>query len=220
MQNLSNSEKAYKTIKHMIAERELLPRQQLVETALAERCGVSRTPIREAIRRLERDGLVDFVHNRGAFVQAISREEVIMCYEEAAALESMAMYICVEKMLLGKITLNDIKHLEDTVEKMENLMSSSQAREWLDADEQYHSGIVVLSGNSFINQHRNQLLAKLGLASWYRAESNKGFREVSNLHHRKQLDALIRKDKQTASELAREHRINTRNALYSDISIN
>src|SRR6185436_9177603 len=77
IKNVTVSEKVYDQIKRMIARRELLPGSALVLRTLATQLGVSRMPVLEAIRRLERDGLVTVVPKWGATVKAWSREEIL-----------------------------------------------------------------------------------------------------------------------------------------------
>lgn len=84
------SEQAYYRIKRMIANRELLPGTQLVLRSLAATLGVSRTPIIEAIRRLERDGLVTVQAKWGAAVREWSREEILEAYAIRRGLEGEA----------------------------------------------------------------------------------------------------------------------------------
>src|SRR5882757_42838 len=86
----------YDRIKQAIMDGELLPSEQLVELALAEWCLVSRTPIREALTRLEQDGLVRRT-DRGMTVRENSPEEILDLYDTRIVLESRAAFVAAER---------------------------------------------------------------------------------------------------------------------------
>lgn len=90
IKNVTASERAYSEIKNMIARRELSPGGPLVAQSLANRLGVSRTPVVEALRRLERDGLVTASPQWGASVKEWSREEVFEAHCIRRALDGEA----------------------------------------------------------------------------------------------------------------------------------
>jgi DNA-binding GntR family transcriptional regulator len=87
---------AYDLLKREIFNGELQPGQKLVETTLAERLNVSRTPIREALNRLEQDGLAER-QSRGYFVRQRSAEEILDIYETRCVLEAMAGRVAAER---------------------------------------------------------------------------------------------------------------------------
>jgi DNA-binding GntR family transcriptional regulator len=91
MKKVSMEENVYNHIKKAILARKLAPGKQLVENNLSNSLGVSRTPIRNAIKRLSIEGLVDIIPNRGAFVTNPTKEEMIQAYELRAKLEYIAV---------------------------------------------------------------------------------------------------------------------------------
>lgn len=82
--------RAYEIIKGWIVNQDLGPGMKLQEDALAERLGVSRTPIREALSRLAHEGLVTMVPRRGTFVVDLTQEDIVDLYEVREAIEGMA----------------------------------------------------------------------------------------------------------------------------------
>ena len=79
----------FNTLRHAILKGELEPGERLMEISLAQKLGVSRTPIREAIRKLELEGLVSIIPNKGAFVEGVSTDDIRDIYEIRALLEGL-----------------------------------------------------------------------------------------------------------------------------------
>ncbi|KLI64510.1 GntR family transcriptional regulator [Aurantiacibacter marinus] len=92
------SDRAFETIRSMIVSGELSPGEQLVEEALADRCGVSRTPVRDALRRLESDMLVRRNDTQRTFVADWSLDDVADMFELRAMLEGHAAKLAAERM--------------------------------------------------------------------------------------------------------------------------
>ena len=77
----------YKILKNMIITREILPGKKIIEETLAQEVGVSRTPIREALFRLEHEGIVEIVPRRGAFVVKQSKDDIVEIMQIREVLE-------------------------------------------------------------------------------------------------------------------------------------
>lgn len=108
----------YDRIKQAILWGDLLPDEQLVESALAEWCEVSRTPIREALKRLEQDGLV-CRGEQGLVVRASSPEEILDLYDTRIVLENHAASVAAERrnshdLLMMRRTTKNIKRIDST----------------------------------------------------------------------------------------------------------
>src|SRR5690349_17429224 len=98
----------YEVLKNAILSGELAPGEQLVETSLAKLCKVSRTPIREALRRLEQDGLV-YRSDRGLAVRTRSPEEILDIYEVRMMLEATVGRIAAERRTEHDVSM--LRHL-------------------------------------------------------------------------------------------------------------
>lgn len=116
----------------------LAPGDRIKEIPLAEQLGVSRGPIREAIRELERDGLVRIIPNRGAVVPEVSTGDLLEVYAMRASLGSLALH----KLLLGE---EEPPHaaLERELERFRNAANRRQASAAADADLRYQSALVA-----------------------------------------------------------------------------
>jgi DNA-binding GntR family transcriptional regulator len=139
------AEAAYAAIREGILSGEFARGQRLREEELALRAGVSRTPIREALRRLDAEGLVDFTPNRGARVTAWSEQELEDLYEARALLESHAA-----KLAAVRITPEELDELADVATQMERLSrkGAKAADELTTLNGVFHRSIAKASRNS------------------------------------------------------------------------
>ena len=118
------TELGYKTLRESIVDiirkriinRELQPGQKIVEQELAKEFKTSRAPIREALRELENEGLVEYVRNAGCSVKEITFEESFEIYLMRANYEIMAV-----RLLEGKIPEETLQEMEEILERMKNL---------------------------------------------------------------------------------------------------
>lgn len=214
-EKITNAEHAYRTMKNMICNRVLLPGQQIVETALSAECGVSRTPIREAIRLLAQEGLVETQPNRGAFVRRVTREDVIMAFEVAAALEGMAAEICARRHLAGEINGSLLKRLERDVLAMEQAVATGNIGNWMDLDRDFHESIFKHAGNTLLTEKRGQIIAQVEMVYWFSPEPTVERHSVSCIDHRNIYEAILAKNSSLAGECGRAHRMRIREIILS-----
>ena len=121
---------------------------QALEHELAEELGVSRTPVREALIRLQRDGLVKVVPRHGMRVLPISARDIEEIYQILTSLEALA----VELAALRKPTATALKPLERAAQNMKAAHLASDLQQWAKADEQFHRHLVELSGNRILTE--------------------------------------------------------------------
>jgi DNA-binding GntR family transcriptional regulator len=133
-----------------IGDGEFLPGTPLVESALAERFGVSRIPIREALRELESDGLIVHYPHRGHFVATISATDIDEIFYLRENLELAAVRLAYERM-----SSQDLDELEGMLDKLSPGVSSRQ--DFLDADQEVHDFIARHSGNARLRRTLQQL---------------------------------------------------------------
>ena len=96
-EHFSATQIAYDGIRRMIfVTHELRPGQKLVESTVAQKLCISRTPVREAIHRLQQDGILERIPNRGSFVCIPKKRDIVHSYEIVAALSAMSCYIIAE----------------------------------------------------------------------------------------------------------------------------
>jgi DNA-binding GntR family transcriptional regulator len=200
-------------IEEAIVSGELAPGTVLRQEQLSERFQVSRTPVREALRRLAALGLVSFEPNRGVRVRTVSRDELHEAFLVRAELESLATEVAA-----GKITDEDLAELEAAERRFSRLSEELRTREpgeerrtimgdWVRANHAFHDVIYRVAGLPLVEQ-----LAKgarrtfSGPAVWAPGDhSIDGLYAVNAEQHRAIRQALAARSAAGARALAREH---------------
>jgi DNA-binding GntR family transcriptional regulator len=136
----SNVDVAVEALRDAIVDGRLKPGQRLKEIPLAEQLGVSRGPIRDALRLLERDGLVELIPNRGAVVPEVRAVDVLEVYALRAALGSLALHML---MLEGPVPE---RTLERHLARLRDAVERGRSRHAADADLGYQAAIIAASG--------------------------------------------------------------------------
>ncbi len=147
-------EVVFTTLRHQILKGDLKPGERLMEIALANKLGVSRTPIREAIRKLENEGLVVMIPRRGAHVAEITQQELNDVLEVRKTLEVLAIRRAIEYM-----TVKDIRELRAAEEAFAILVEKKNAEliRLGEADEHFHDIIYRGTNNRRLIQILNNL---------------------------------------------------------------
>ncbi|OFX15917.1 MAG: hypothetical protein A2Z18_00065 [Armatimonadetes bacterium RBG_16_58_9] len=130
---------AYKTVRKQILEGTLCPGEQLIETQLADRLGVSRTPVRNALTRLEREKLVTSIPNKGSFVASLSPVDVAEIYDVREVIEGLAA-----RLLARRITRGESDLLRELAARADSPSAT------LDDDAEFHSVLIRMSGNKLL----------------------------------------------------------------------
>ncbi len=136
-------EVVFETLKEAILTGKLEPKERLMEVKIADQLGVSRTPVREAIRKLELEGLVVMVPRKGAYVSDISYKDIVDTLELREALETFAVKLAIEKN-----TVKDIKILEELNKDFQKAYKEKDIEKMVEYDTDIHNEIFVLSNNS------------------------------------------------------------------------
>jgi DNA-binding GntR family transcriptional regulator len=146
----SNSlvDRVYQEIRHRILEDIWATGHQALEQELALELGVSRTPIREALIRLQRDGLVEVIPRHGMRVLPISPSDVKEIYQILTSLESLA----VELAAARKLSAKELEPIERASQDMKAAYEASDMKAWAQADERFHRHLVTLSGNKILTE--------------------------------------------------------------------
>jgi DNA-binding GntR family transcriptional regulator len=159
---------AYEALREAILTGRLAPGERLVEAEVARQMGVSRAPIREAIRKLERDGLVEYIPRRGTVVVKLSPEEVRDAYYLRAHLEAYAI-----RRAAVRITDEDLAALEDLIARMRECATHEDLHGLIAADVAFHARICQASGSArlyrlwdSLNPHCWTLLTSLKVAGY------------------------------------------------------
>ena len=189
----------FKTLRQAILKGELEPGERLMEIQLAERLGVSRTPIREAIRKLELEGLVLMIPRRGAEVAKISEKNLRDVLEVRRSLEELAIDLACQR-----IQEEELETLREAQKEFAAAIAVGDAMEIAQTDEKFHE--IIYSGTG--NQKLMQILSNLREQMYrYRLEyikdANK--RLILLVEHEQILKALSLRHVQEARLAVREH---------------
>ncbi|MCW2763646.1 MAG: hypothetical protein JWR85_3847 [Marmoricola sp.] len=187
----------YERIRNAIVSGDLRPGEPLVETALAEWCEVSRTPIREALTRLEQDGIV-VRSDRGLIVRQDTPEDVLDLYETRIALEATAARMASERR-----TVHDLLQMHELAQNMME-MSAPEPNAMALANDRFHRAVWRATHN----RSMVDLLERLGLhLGRYPATTlaYPGRWERGNEQHLALVRAIESRDGDIASRLATEH---------------
>lgn len=197
----------FNTLRQAILRGELKPGERLMEIALANRLGVSRTPVREAIRMLELEGLVIMIPRKGAQVAQITEQDLNDVLEVRLGLEELAVRFACER-----ITDEEIKELGLAVKEFEKKMKEDDLSAQAEADVKFHEIIYGATHNrrlvQIINNIREQMYR-------YRIEYLKDVESRKTLvkEHYEICDALNHRDAESAVEKMCIHIKNQQEAI-------
>lgn len=203
----------FNTLRQAILTGELKPGERLMEIHLANRLGVSRTPIREAIRKLELEGLVTMIPRRGAEVSQITEKSMNDVLEVRRALDTL----CVE-LACDRITDEGVENLHKACGGFEQAVKTKDIRKIAQADVALHDIIVQATGNQRLIQLVNNLSEQMYR---YRFEYIKDFTQHERLieEHRAIYESIRNKDKEAASAASRVHIDNQEIAIIRQIRL-
>ena len=142
----------FNTLRQATLRGELKPGERLMEIQLANKLGVSRTPIREAIRKLELEGLVLMIPRKGAEVAEITEKSLRDVLEVRRALEELSVQLACEK-----ITKEEIRELERVAKEFQQVVKSSDITEIAEVDVRFHDIIYTATDNQKLIQLLNNL---------------------------------------------------------------
>lgn len=193
------SEKLVREIKHEIFSGLLKPGDQLEEAFLAEKFGVSRTPIREAIRSLVDSGLLETRPRKGAIVRELSAKELNDLFEVAAELEGMSARLAAENL-----TVSHKKAIEEALAFCVKTAKASDITGYAKANLDLHSAIHKASGNDWLVEHLDQIEARINVYRLIPYEVV-GRLEKSLSEHHEICDAIFAGQGAEANVLMRDH---------------
>lgn len=193
------STSVYETLRRAIADGSLPPRLRLREIWLARHFGVSTTPVREALRRLEREGLVDISPNRGARVAAFDAASARNLYEVRELLEVTAIRKAVETRSA------DYTHVERLLVGMHAVIAKDDQAEFNRLDVEFHRALNDLGNNDILSDLAERVHRQIQSIRSHAAVYIAGRPSVSYGEHRAILDAVRRHDADEAERLLRDH---------------
>jgi DNA-binding GntR family transcriptional regulator len=210
----TSSSVAARLIRDAILRGELAPGQPLREVELARHMGVSRTPVREALRLLQNDGLVEFAPNRGATVKCYTAADLEDVYNLRAALEGYAAQTAAEHITDGHLTA-----LDESCERYEGLRNSGDNLALL-AEENlvFHNTILAAAGSARLATMIRQVTALPLIYKSYLTYSPDN-RRTAEEHHRAIAAALERRAGADARRLLEDHVLWARDLAIAHLSL-
>lgn len=189
----------FNTLRQAILKGELGPGERLMEIQLAERLGVSRTPVREAIRKLELEGLVIMVPRKGAEVAGITEKGMKDVLEVRKALEELAVELACQK-----VTEENIEYLEQHLVNFENIILTGDLTDIAEMDVDFHDAIYSATDNGKLVQMLYNLREQMYR---YRVEYIKDEEKRITLleEHKEIIHALKNRNTTAAKDAIRKH---------------
>ena len=171
----------------------------LIEQKLAEEFGVSRTPVREAMRQLEFDGLVKSIPNRGVFVNGITHQDIEDIYQIRQRIEGLAAVWAVQKM-----TEDEMEELQNIYDLMEFYTEKGNIDKVAELNTYFHEVIFKAAKSKFL---KKTLINFQAYIQWARYASIKieGRAQVALREHKSIVEAFRKKDEFLAERLIMEH---------------
>ena len=199
----SLSARVFHTLREEILSGKYQKDEELKEKTIGEELGVSRTPVREALRQLELEGLVTIIPNRGAFVEGISKDDIQDIYEIRSLLEGL----CAKKAVTG-ITDKELEELEENLYLTEFHIQKEHFEQILELDNRFHEILYEASKSKMLKHvlsdfhHYVERVRKVSLSGTKRAKE-------SNEEHKRIVEALKAHDAEKAQQLANQHIMNS-----------
>lgn len=204
-------EVVFNTLRDAILKGELEPGEHLMEVQLANKLGVSRTPIREAIRQLEAEGLVIMTPRKGAVVSEITKEDLTDVLEVRKTLEKFAV-----ELACNNIDREELDKLHQCHEIFKGAFEAGELTEIANKDEEFHDVIYVATRNKRLIQILNNLREQIYR---YRLEYIKDAKKWMNLieEHDNLIRAIEEKDVETAKSVIGDHIDNQKQTILENL---
>jgi DNA-binding GntR family transcriptional regulator len=200
-------------VRRAIIEGRHLPGEPLSEIALAAHYDVSRTPVREALKQLQIEGLIEIRPRVGSFVRSPSRREVVELFELKEMLEGMGA-----RLLAGRGTVPELDRLEDNIERSGHAVARGDAEAYAALVHEFHELLVTGADNTQLVTHYRMLMNQLAYHRLVSASLTRPGRLGASLgEHRHVLELIREKDGFGAEFAMRDHvRSSERATLAAD----
>ena len=202
----------YRELKNMILERRLVPGGKIYQDRLAQQLGVSRTPLVNALKRLEHEKLVTAKPRRGYYVRLFSREEMVHIFELREVLEGLAA-----RRAARQVSESQIKKLQSFFKNFKDPDDFSNLKAYAAEDRKFHNYLVSISEKEFLAS----ILETYNVITFsYQVAQAEGLVRppTDTIHeHLKVIEAICSGDEEAAESLIRQHLRSTGEKLRKDI---
>lgn len=208
MKRITLKEQVYDFLKQEIISGKIKPGERLIEEKISKDLNVSRSPIREAVRMLEKDGLLNVHVSRGVTVITPDIEDYIHLYEVRASVESLAAYYSAIRR-----TETELQKMKETIIKMEEAIDAGSITKLLKSNQSFHEHVLHSSHNPILVKMTLQLR---GINNFYRKaiiESSPFYAKRSLDDHKRIYEIISKQNADLASKAMREHIDNDYNSF-------
>lgn len=206
-------QRAYLAVRHAIRNLQLPPGQTVLEREMAEILGMSRTPVREALVRLETEGWVRLIPRRGFIVAPLVADDLQQIYEVVEALDGIA-----GKLATGRATEEELSKLEHMIEEQEKALEANDLLTWTELDDQFHNYIVDLAQNprlrAIVDSQSDQLYRARLYTIRFRPKPTH-----SVIEHRAILAVMRAGDPEAVRSMLQSHRYRARNEILNSLKL-
>lgn len=205
---ISNTQRAIQALRSMIFSGDLPAGSDHLESELADRLSMSRTPIREAALTLESQGLLELRPRKGVRILSVSPDDMREIYDVLTELESLAARRAAER----DHSAADLAEMTNAINDMEAALKTDDRQAWAEADGRFHAALVDLGGNSrvrmIVSMMSDQVRRARAITLYMRPAPVK-----SNEDHRRVYEAIKSGDAEAAARIHRTHRQNAKRML-------
>ncbi len=203
-------DRVYEVLWGKIGSGEIAPGNRLKDSEWAERLQISRTPVREAMRKMQHEGILLPLANGGYQVRKLKDSDIIDLYRCRAALEGVAT-----EDACNSATAQDIEALQKTIDDCDAAIEQGHMRMAFELNSKFHAQVLALSGNAYVKQACNSLRRMI---LFYRSSVLKKSEQearhgqtyvarlkVKQLHHREIVAAIVARQPAKAAKLMQNH---------------
>jgi DNA-binding GntR family transcriptional regulator len=204
----------FDTLREAIIVGELKPGERLMEVQLAQKMGVSRTPVREAIRKLELEGLVEMLPRKGAHIADLSVKDIMDVLEVRATLDGLAT-----SLSAARISDEEIKELKHVQDQFVNYVEKENLQGSIKKDVEFHDIIYRSSRNDKLIQISNNLREQVQRFRVIYIKDASSTRELIR-EHNEIIEAITSRDSEAARRTAQTHIKNQEEAIIRSVKPN
>jgi len=205
------TEKSYRILRESILKRKIRPGEQMSAGKIADKLGVSRSPVMDAFRQLAADGLVEIVPRRGTFVTLLTSKDVAELFDIRTIIEEHAA-----DHLLSSGRIDEyLERVAEPVQGMEQSILDGEFENYdsfMENDRQFHIQLVDMTGNQRLIQIYNDLHVHIYVARAHYLRHVQQARQTQ-AEHQAILDALKQGQHEQAHQAIRTHIVNVRNRI-------
>ncbi len=196
----SVSDRAYHSLRQLILRGEFAPGEHLSGQRLSQMLGISRTPVRTALVRLEAEGLIETEAGQSMRVRLITASEVEQAFDVAGGLESVLVY-----RLAESATPDELRDITGAVEDMERAAGDGDSLAWVEADERFHRLLTVYGRNPLLTQMLQRVETIIGQLRYFVLHTGPESMKVSAHEHADVADAVAQHDGERSRQLHQAH---------------